>query len=76
MGASETAVDARDNLDIAHLPAVLTVEEVASLLRTTPRQVYRMAERGELRGVRLGRWLRVTRRDLLTFLDGGEKSAP
>jgi len=46
-------------------PLLLTVDEVASLLRTSIKAVYAMAERGQLAGVtRIGRRL-LFRRDLL-----------
>jgi len=46
-------------------PLLLTVEEVAVLLRTSPKAIYAMAERGQLPGiVRIGRRL-LFRRDLL-----------
>jgi excisionase family DNA binding protein len=46
-------------------PLLLTVEEVGTLLRTSRKAVYAMAERGQLAGVtRIGRRL-LFRRDLL-----------
>jgi len=50
----------------------LTVEEVASLLRTTPKGVYARAARGQLPGaVHVGRALRFRRSELLSFLSEG-----
>ena len=52
------------------MPLLLTVPEVADVLRTSPKAVYSMAERGQLPGVvRLGRRLLIRRSDLLLFLD-------
>lgn len=46
-------------------PLLLTVEEVASLLRTSTKAIYAMAERGQIAGItRFGRRL-LFRRDLL-----------
>lgn len=52
------------------LPMLLTVAEVAKLLRTTPRAIYAMIERGLLPGVtRVGRRLLIHRDDVLQWLD-------
>jgi excisionase family DNA binding protein len=56
-------------------PVLLTVDEVASLLRTSKKAVYVMAERGRLPGVtRIGRRILFRTADLLQWL--GHKSAP
>lgn len=57
------------------LPLLLSVEQAAALLRTTPKAVYAMAGRAQLRGaVRVGRRLLVRRDELLHSL--GESRAP
>jgi hypothetical protein len=59
----------------AELPLLLSVEQAAALLRTTPKAVYAMAGRAQLRGaVRVGRRLLVRRDELLHSL--GESRAP
>jgi len=59
------------------LPALLTVGEVATLLRTTRKAVYSMAERGQLPGTtRIGRRLLVRRDDLLSWLDERRAASP
>ena len=51
-------------------PALLLVPEVATLLRTSPKAIYALIERGSLPGVvRIGRRILVQRRALLDFLD-------
>ncbi len=51
-------------------PLFLTVPEVADLLRTTPKAVYLMIDRGKLPGVRrVGRRVLVKRAELLDSLD-------
>ena len=51
-------------------PELLTVDEVASLLRTSRKAVYAMVERRQLPGVRrVGRRVLVRRVELLDWLD-------
>ena len=50
-------------------PELLTVEEVAALLRTSRHAIYAMAERAQLPGkIKLGRRLLFRRRDLFKLL--------
>jgi excisionase family DNA binding protein len=57
------------------LHVLLTVTEVAELLRTSRNAVYAMSERGQLPGVtRIGRRLLFRRDALLDWLD--QKDAP
>jgi len=59
------------------LPLLLTVAETATLLRTTPKAVYAMVERGLLPGVtRLGRRVLVRSDTLLDFLDRTRAPSP
>jgi excisionase family DNA binding protein len=59
----------------AHL--LLTIEEVAEVLRTTRKAIYAMIEREQLPGVRrLGRRILVSRQELLHFLDHTCASSP
>ena len=66
-------MNALTNLDA--LPAFLTADETASLIRTTRKAVYTMAERGLLPGVtRIGHRLLVRSDVPLDYLR--QKSAP
>lgn len=57
------------------LPVLLTVDDVAQLLRTTNRAIYAMIERRQLPGiVRIGRRVLFRSTDLLDWLN--QKSAP
>jgi excisionase family DNA binding protein len=59
------------NLSPPHpLPILLTVDEAASLLRTSRRAIYAMVERRQLPGVtRIGRRVLFRRVELLDWLD-------
>jgi excisionase family DNA binding protein len=59
------------------LPMFLTVDEVATLLRTTRKAIYGLVERRQLPGVtRLGRRVLVSRDTLLHFLDRNRAPSP
>ncbi|MGA2448304.1 MAG: helix-turn-helix domain-containing protein [Polyangiaceae bacterium] len=58
-------------------PTYLTVHETAALLRTTPKGVYCLIQRGQLAGVvRLGRRVLVKRQVLLSALDDKAAATP
>jgi excisionase family DNA binding protein len=60
-----------------NLPALLTVDDAAQLLRTTKKAVYVMVERGLLPGVtRLGRRVLLRSDRLLEWLDQNCASSP
>ena len=54
---------------------VLTVEEVAQLLRVSRAFAYELVNRGDLPCLRLGRRVLVPRRALERFVDDGHHSA-
>ena len=70
-----TATNPRDNRGPSGrtrdtLPVLLTVEEAATLLRTTRRGIYAMVERRQLPGIiRIGRRVLLRADDLLHWLD-------
>jgi len=49
-------------------PDVLTIDEVAKLLRVSPDTVYRLAARGELAGRKVGRIWRIPRSAVEQYL--------
>lgn len=54
----------------SELPRLLTISETAELLRTTPKAIYLMVERGALPGItRVGRRVLVRSGELLHWLD-------
>ena len=50
------------------LPAFYSVTETAKLLKVSPRTVRRWIEKGDLTIHRLGRQIRITDTDLVTFI--------
>ncbi len=59
------------------LPALLTADEIATLLRTTRKAVYAMVERGLLPGVtRIGRRVLFRAETLLHWLDQKRTPSP
>lgn len=61
----------RDPPEFEGLPLMLTAEHIAELLNITRKAVYKMAERGEIPGVRkYGRRLRFRRDDIKIWLLG------
>ena len=57
------------------LPVLLTIDETASLLRTSRKAIYAMVARRQLPGVvRLGRRVLIRQADLVSWLR--QKSAP
>jgi len=72
----EPATRPGDRLDNPDLAPLLTVEEVADLLRRSSKSVYSMIERDQLPGVtRLGRRVLVRRDDLLRWLNESRASS-
>lgn len=68
LGSAETSND---------VPAVLTVDELATLLRLDRKTVYAMVRRAEIPGVRrFGRAVRVHRDTVLRWLADGQGQAP
>jgi excisionase family DNA binding protein len=75
--ANELHVTATTPSPVNALPLLLTVDEVARLLRTSRKAVYAMAERLQLPGVTgIGRRLLVRRDDLLSWLDERRAASP
>jgi excisionase family DNA binding protein len=52
------------------LPLVLTSKQAAAILQLKPRTVANMLDRGDLRGVKIGKEWRVSRAELMRFVLG------
>ena len=61
--------------DLGSFPSLLTIEEVAEILRLSKTSVYRLVERRELPFCRVGRNLRFTRKDLEAYLEARRVSS-
>ena len=62
-------------MPLSKMPVLLTLDDVATTLRSTRKAIYVMVERGQLAGViRIGRRVLVDRDDLLRWL--GQKRTP
>jgi excisionase family DNA binding protein len=62
---------------LSDAPDVLTVVEVAAILRVNRDSAYELVRRGELQAVHIGRSVRVTRWALEAYLRGdGERGSP
>ena len=57
-------------MSVATEPEIYTVEEVAAKLRVSPRSVYRLVERGEMRAIRVGGLYRIPRASFEAFMRG------
>jgi excisionase family DNA binding protein len=53
---------------LTRLPEMLTVKEVATILRVGRNQLYQAVARGEVRAVRIGRTIRIPKTALLDLL--------
>jgi excisionase family DNA binding protein len=61
--------------DIRELPPLLTVEELAKLLRLTTKGVYALVESRRIAFVRVSNRVRFLRKDVLAWLQGNRVSA-
>jgi excisionase family DNA binding protein len=52
------------------LPLVLTSEQAAAVLQLTRRTITNMLDRGDLRGAKIGKEWRISRAELLRFVEG------
>ncbi len=55
--------------DMNEVPDLLSVKEVAELLHISERTVHRMIERKELPAYKVGKVIRVERKDVLKYLE-------
>ena len=70
--ASPAALAEDDRQLLAGYPPVLTVGEVAALIRRSRSRTYTLIRSGELRSVRIGGSRRILRLDLERFLKDAE----
>ena len=56
--------------DLSNLPVILSVPEVAKILRLSRSQTYEYIQQGGIPCIRLGKSVRVPRGPFLAFLEG------
>lgn len=64
-------------MNVSHwsdLPLVLTSKQAAAVLQLKPRTVANLLDRGDLRGVKIGKEWRVSRAELMRFVLGQASS--
>ncbi|MEF2146486.1 MAG: helix-turn-helix domain-containing protein [Desulfovibrionaceae bacterium] len=61
--------------DTPKAPVLLTVREVADMLRVHQRTAYRLITKGDIKAIRIGGQWRVTEQALLEFIESGWKVA-
>lgn len=64
-------------MNVSHwsdLPLVLTSKQAAAVLQLKPRTVANMLDRGDLRGVKIGKEWRISRAELMRFVLGESES--
>ncbi len=54
---------------IEDIPALFTVEELMSILGIGRTKAYELIRFGQIRSIRIGRQLRISKPDLLDYLD-------
>lgn len=57
------------------LPLVLTSDQAAAVLQLKRRTIANMLDRGDLRGVKIGKEWRVSRAELMRFVESGPAGA-
>lgn len=57
-------------VDAMTAPTVYTVEEVAEMMKVNPRTVYRMLDKGTLRGFKFGAAWRITQDEVDAVMRG------
>lgn len=60
-------------IDVEDLPSVLTVREVAAVLRLPRSRAYQLIQEGQIPCVRFGRSIRVPRQVLVDLLAGASE---
>ncbi|GIV69220.1 helix-turn-helix domain-containing protein [Caldilinea sp.] len=58
------------------LPLVLTSEQAAAVLQVTRRTITNMLDRGDLRGVKIGKEWRISRSELVRLIEGEAPPVP
>ncbi len=63
------------NLNFESLPLLLTVEEMASVLRIGRNTAYQLVKDGNIQSIRISRTIRIPRAALIQFTECTQQSA-
>ena len=63
------------NLNLENLPLLLTVEEMASVLRIGRNAAYQLVKNSTIQSIRIGRNIRIPRAALIQFIECTQQSA-
>ena len=55
--------------NIDELAVALTIDEVADILKVSKTSAYRLVNEGGLRSIKVGKQIRVSRKDLKAFIE-------
>ncbi len=72
VGGAGSTPSPSEYIPFASLPDVLTTAQAADALQVDAKTIRSLIRRGELRGIRCGRLLRVPKSALIEFCKGGE----
>ena len=62
-------------MEIDNLPLLLTVHDLASLLRIGRNVAYQLVKDGAIQSIRVGRSIRIPRNALIQFVDNTQQSS-
>ena len=62
-------------MEIDNLPLLLTVRDLASLLRIGRNAAYQLVKDGDIQSIRIGRSIRIPRNALIQFVENTQQSS-
>lgn len=62
-------------MEIDNLPLLLTVRDLASLLRIGRNAAYQLVKDGDIQSIRIGRNIRIPRNALIQFVENTQQSS-
>ena len=62
-------------MEIDNLPLLLTIHDLASLLRIGRNAAYQLVKDGDIQSIRIGRSIRIPRNALVQFVENTQQSS-